>query len=186
MMADNISTRVQGLLSNLADKRQKCEKKMLRLKATAAESTDEGSSPDTALDLTVLEAETSRVQVYDRQIAALQKQFSRNKEINLKLLDEISHQLRDALDLQDYERKTGQAAVAEQETPLAGARDSSVEPPRLQLEHRLTEKLNPDSDDALDFDWPTDADLSEVMRTHAAEGRDLGALQIIGVNNNRY
>jgi hypothetical protein len=55
-----------------------------------------------------------------------------------------------------------------------------------KLEHRLTEKLNPESDDALDFDWPTDADLMEVMQTHIAEGKDLGSLQIIGVNNNRY
>jgi hypothetical protein len=55
-----------------------------------------------------------------------------------------------------------------------------------KLEHRLSEKLNPASDDALDFDWPTDADLLEVMRTHATEGKDLGSLQIIGVNNNRY
>jgi hypothetical protein len=55
-----------------------------------------------------------------------------------------------------------------------------------KLEYRITEKLNPESDDALDFDWPTDADLMEVMRTHAAEAKDLGSLQIIGVNNNRY
>jgi hypothetical protein len=71
MMADSISTRCQGLLVNLTDKRQKCEKKMLKLKAQALESTDEGSSPDLALDLSVLESENSRVKVYDRQIEAL-------------------------------------------------------------------------------------------------------------------
>jgi hypothetical protein len=62
---------VQGLLSNLADKRQKCEKKMLKLKAQTFESTDEGSSPDLSLDMSVLESEASRVKVYDRQITAL-------------------------------------------------------------------------------------------------------------------
>ena len=64
--------------------------------------------------------------------------------------------------------------------------DSASELPLPKLEHRLSEKLNPASDDSLDFDWPTDADLLEVMRMHAAQGKDLGSLQIIGVNNNRY
>jgi hypothetical protein len=45
-----------------------------------------------------------------------------------------------------------------------------------RLEHRLSEKLNPESDDALDFDWPTDADLMEVMKMHKEEGKDLSSL----------
>ena len=60
----------------------------------------------------------------------------------------------------------------------------------LKLEHRLTERLNAEGaegvTDTLEFDWPTDDDLMEVMQTHAGEGRDLGSLQIIGVNNNRH
>lgn len=53
------------------------------------------------------------------------------------------------------------------------------------MAHRLSEKLNPASDDCLDFDWPTDADLVEVMRQHTEEGKALGDLQLIGVNNNK-
>ncbi len=71
MMADSISIRVKGKLDSLTDKRTRCEKKMMRLRAQAVESTDEGSSPDLALDLSVLESEASRVKVYDRQIEAL-------------------------------------------------------------------------------------------------------------------
>ena len=69
MIADSISSRCQGLLTNLTDKKQKCEKKMSQLKARALQSaTDESSTPDMALDLSVLESEASRVAIYDKQI----------------------------------------------------------------------------------------------------------------------
>ena len=97
------------------------------------------------------------------------------------MLDEISKQLREALNLQDYDSN---APGQTEEQPASF--EIGCAPAMAKLEHRLSEKLNPDSNDALDFDWPTDADLMEVMQTHAAEGKDLGSLQIIGVNNNKF
>ena len=55
---------------------------MAKLKATQSEAADEGSNPDAALDMSVLENETARIQIYDKQIDALQTQFNRNQEIN--------------------------------------------------------------------------------------------------------
>lgn len=102
-MADSISRRVEDVLRNVTDKRSRVERKMQKLRAMAVEATDEGSSPDAALDMSVLESETSRVKIYDKQIETMKQQLNRNEEINAKLLDDFSKQLREALNLQDYD-----------------------------------------------------------------------------------
>ena len=81
-VAWSISSRVQSTLQSLSDKKSRVERKMAKLKATQSEAADEGSNPDAALDMSVLENETARVQIYDKQINALQTQFNRNQEIN--------------------------------------------------------------------------------------------------------
>jgi len=66
--------------------------------------------------------------------------------------------------LQSEEMMRGQEAETEEAPPL--------------VVHRLTPKINPNdieeyNANSLQFDWPTDRDLSELMATHVAEGKDL-------------
>lgn len=71
-VADSISMRVQSDLKNISDKRSRVERKMAKLNATAnTDAADEGSKPDAALDMSVLESETTRIQIYDKQILTL-------------------------------------------------------------------------------------------------------------------
>ena len=64
-VTDSISSRVQSVLANVTDKRQRCESKIERLKAQQESAAGE-------LDQTVLDSETSRVKAYETQIIELQ------------------------------------------------------------------------------------------------------------------
>lgn len=93
------------------DKRERCESKILRLKAAQEQAKDQ------EIDQSVLESETSRVKAYETQIDGLQKQYERNQEINQKLLEEIRDQLRDALNMQ----RGNNVRDAQQRAPDASA-----------------------------------------------------------------
>ena len=70
-------------------------------------------------------------------------------------------------------------AMQTQENTGASAEKEGAEVAPPIVHHRLTPKINPNeetqkvNDKALEFDWPTDKDLAELIQTHKDEGKDL-------------
>lgn len=197
-VTDSISARTQTALTNVTNRRSMCQRKIVRLQ----EQQKSAESGET-LDQSVLESETSRVKAYDQQIEDLKNAYDRNQQINEKLLGQIRTQLGDALKLQRNNSQTRRNSSDEQgatevnddqyydeEEDLDGldnilgqganrAQEAETEEAPPLVVHRLTPKINDvnaaddDNSNSLQFDWPTDRDLSELMATHAAEGKDL-------------
>lgn len=176
-VSDSIAVRVQEVLANVINKKGRCEQKIARLRQT--ESSGE-ESPGNALDASVLEMESSRIKSYEKQIEDLEKQFAANQEINAKLLETISSQLRHAITVQDIynEFKSLHEAVEIQKEP-----EEPVSEPQVTFEHRLTERADKtDAEEPANFDWPTTSDLVKLTQTDKEQAEHL---QIIGVENNR-
>lgn len=91
--------------------------------------------------------------------------------------------MKEALNLQNTDSLAGDApAVSETDEsrsahPEIKRDESEVSSPEELLakyNYRLSDKINPDSDDALEFDWPTNSDLAQSFRLYQDEGKNLG------------